>query len=153
MRTVCGPLLLNEPDPGEEGKPVLGHRHKFDHLTVVHFDAYDISLLAVTEVDVFDRPLKATVVDTVTIRAGSDKWYYLILAGQWHTLVPHTSRARFGCLYPHLAPQAITFPPGQKTRVPWTKRDENGALWIRADETIRDSTEGMSQAWIEVYSG
>ncbi len=153
MRIPCGPLMLNCPNPGEEGRAVAGHCHNFDHVTFVHFGIYEIGLLKNVELDMEGRIVKGEIEETALIDADSDTPYFMVRAGCWHILIPKTPRARYICAYPHLLQQAITFPPGQRIRPPWTKRDEDGVLWVRIDETIVESHASLPQSWIDTYSG
>lgn len=151
MLKICGPIAIRQPNTGfmKAGEIVLGHQHNFPHPTFVTHGALEISLLDVQETDGKGRPLKATVSETFVIRASDEQNFLLIQKGRFHKLTALEDGTRYQCIYPHRLEQAVTLhAPGQQHEAPFTKRDENGVLWIRIDEKIVEEATGFAEAYV-----
>jgi len=128
-------------------KPVLGHRHNFDHVTFVTRGRIEVSLLEADEVNAYGHPLNARVVESRVISADDDCNWFLVLKGKFHMLKALEEGSRYQCTYAAQLPQSITeHMQGARKQEPLMKRDENGVLWYRANPHIVETSE-----WAEAY--
>lgn len=149
MRYLSGSIcILTSDRPMRLGEVVLGHRHNFDHTTYINKGAMEITLLEVDEVNGHGDPLRARPALTKIVRASDPVNWFLILKGRHHVLKALEEGTVYHCIYSHRMPQAITLDePGQRFQLPYTRRDPDGTLWARMDDTITEDTSG----WIEAY--
>ena len=142
MELMSGNIFVRVPQaPMSKDLVVLGHAHNFDHTTVVFAGSLEISLLNVKTVNAEGNPLDADVMYSKIVSAGDPVPWHLILKGRWHTLRALEEGTRYGCFYSHRIPQALVVDgPPETDQPPYTKRDENGTLWVRVDEKIVQNT-------------
>lgn len=148
MEHISGNIFIRTPSDGmKAGEVVLGHMHHFDHTTLCLAGAIEVSLLRVTEAREDTLPLEAEVDCSVTLRAGDPEPWFLVMKGRYHMIRSLEDGSRYGCIYAHQMPQAITDAPGQQAQKPYTKRDDDGTLWVRVDERVVQDSMG----WVEAY--
>jgi hypothetical protein len=145
---ACGNIFVRQCEPMQAGTGVLGHRHNFDHMTHVQSGVLEISVLRESAARIDGTPLEADVLETRVIRADDEVNWMLIMKGRFHILRALEDGTRYQCIYAHRAPQALTVgEPGQRDQQPYAKRDEDGALWLRVDESIVQDTAGWADAY------
>lgn len=149
MEFVSGNIFIRVPKEAmKAGETVLGHAHNFDHTTVCLAGALEISMLKVLSVNAEGQPVDIEVEYTTTLRAGVPVPWHLILKGRRHMLKAVEDGTVYGCFYAHQMPQALTVgEPGGRVNPPYTKRDDDGTLWVRVDENIVQET----SSWVEAY--
>ena len=149
MEYMSGNIFIRaSSSPMRKDELVLGHRHNFDHTTVVLAGALEVSLLTAKTVNAAGNPLDADVEWSQVIRAGDQIPWVLILKGRFHMLRALEDGTRYGCFYAHQMPQALTVEnPGERHQPPYTKRDNAGVLWVRVDEKIVQGTAGFQESY------
>lgn len=149
MEYLSGNIFIRAPHrPMHAGETVLGHLHNFDHTTYINKGAMEINLLEVLAVNGHGHPLQARVAESRIIRASDEVNWFLVLKGRYHVLKALEDNTVYHCIYSHRLPQAITLDqPGQRLQLPYTRRDDDGTLWIRADEKVVQDTAGWAEAY------
>jgi hypothetical protein len=119
------------------GQTLLGHQHHMDHTMFCLNGEIEAGLLDVKTYDAAGMPLEAEVVKTFVLTPEDEVPGLLILKGRWHTLRAKKDGTRYMCVYAHRFPQALTMhEPGQAPQLPYTRKDPDGTIWYRGDDTI-----------------
>lgn len=149
MDYKSGNIFIRAPVlPLSKGQVVDGHKHNFDHTTYIKAGAARIELLDVASFDVTDAPAVFTVVASKIIHATDEINWMLIMKGRFHRITALEDGTMYHCIFSHKAPQVVSLTnPGMQAQEPYSKRDENGTLWVRVDETVLQDTAD----WIENY--
>lgn len=150
MEYVSGNIYMRHMGrPMQKDEIILGHRHHFDHTTIVLAGKLEVSLLKDTETDIFDNPVKAEIEQQWILSSEDTTPWQLILAGKWHMLRALEDNTKYVCVYSHQYPQALSMDkPGQLPPIPNLKTDEFGDTWIRVNPNIVQVT----SAWSEAYN-
>lgn len=147
-----GNVMIRIPD-GEclymdKDDVILSHQHHFDHPTFCLEGALEISLLNAKKVSSNGLLLEAEVEEIFIVRAKDRINFFLVQKGRWHSIRALEDNTRYMCVYAHRYPQALSVDqPGQRVDKPLTKRDDDGTLWVRVDETIVEDSVG----WMDAY--
>lgn len=153
MEKRSGNLFIRVPnEPMKKGEVVVGHQHNFDHTTFCVAGGLRIDLLDVHELNADGNPVEATIVASAELWAGenySGQNWHLIEKGKFHQITALADGTVYQCVYSHRAPQAISmWPAGQRPSKPLTKRDEEGDLWMRVDETVTQESTHFGAAYV-----
>lgn len=148
MDYISGNIYIRTTNAMKKDEVILGHRHNFDHTTVCLSGSLEVSLLKPTELNEEGNPLAAEVDKTVTLHAGDEMPWFLVLKGRFHALRALEDGTRYGCFYSHRIPQALNIEhPGGVETPPISKRDENGVLWVQVDERVVQDTAEWAAAY------
>lgn len=149
MELISGNIFIRVPgEPMLAGQEVFSHAHNFHHTTVLLAGEADIVLLDVLDHLADGTPKVFKEAERHTLRAGDKIPWMLILAGRWHKIIAKVDGTRYGCFYSHQLPQALNLSePGNVPQKPITRRDEDGALWVRVNEDIVQDSQGWAAAY------
>lgn len=149
MELISGNIFIRMPHEAmQKDQVVLGHKHNFDHTTFCTRGALELCLLDVETVNAHGLPLDAKVAEVFVLKASDDINFQIVMKGRYHTIRALEDGTRYQCVYAHRAPQAISIEdPGQRHQEPYTKRDADGVLWVRVDESIVQDAAGWTEAY------
>jgi hypothetical protein len=143
---VSGNIYVRTQDALSKGMTVVGHCHNFGHTTYVNRGSFEISLLKDVELNPQGRVVGFNREKTRIIKSTDACNWAFIAAGRYHMLMSLEDDSGYHCIYSHRFPQALTHPPGQIPEE-YTKRDEQGNLWLKVDERIVQEHTGWEDAY------
>ncbi len=148
MELASGNIAIRLPEVRmSKGTVVVGHTHNFDHTTFCTSGALQIELLPHLSGAESDEGVQAEQV--TVIRAGDMRPWALIKAGRRHRITSLEDGSVYLCIYAHQYPQALNLStPGDIDQPPKFKREDDGTLWVRVDETIVQEHTGWAPAYI-----
>lgn len=148
MEHVCGNIFIRNPEVRmSKGSVVVGHTHNFDHATFCASGALLIELLPLLKDGESDDGVPAE--SQVILRADAMQTWALIRAGRRHRITALEDRSSYMCIYAHRMPQALALDiPGNIERPPYMRRDDDGTLWVRVDESIVQETNNWAPAYV-----
>ncbi len=136
------------PNGVPKGAIIGSHRHHFDHPKVVFAGGFEISLWKDVDLDAFGMPGRLEREYSVEVWAGDDEPWHLILKGRLHSSQSLQDGSKYACFYSHMFPQSHSVDmPGQQNQLPYTRRDPDGSLWHRVNETIVQEASGLPLEW------